>query len=116
MPNKTELALRGTIESDHPGDEEAIVATAENTSNRLAEEARRGQEAFDQFVKPKLRPDDIGKFVAIDIQSGSYEIDADDYQATGRLMARLPGARIWLLRAGHPTTYRIVRLGPGGAA
>ena len=92
------------------------MATAENTSNRLAEEARRGQEAFDQFVKPKLRPDDIGKFVAIDIQSGSYEIDADDYQATGRLMARLPGARIWLLRAGHPTTYRIVRLGPGGAA
>ena len=92
------------------------MATAETTNNRLAEEARRGQEAFDQFVKPKLRPEDDGKFVAVDIQSGSYEIDADDYQATGRLMARLPGARIWLLRAGHPTTYRIVRLGPGGAA
>lgn len=85
-------------------------------SDRLAEEARRGQEAFDHFVKPKLRPEDDGKFVAVDIQSGSYEIDADDYQATGRLMARFPEARIWLLRAGYPTTYRIVRLGPGGGA
>ena len=81
----------------------------------LAEDARRGQEAFDRYVKPKLRPEDNDKFVAIDIQSGSYEIDADDYQATGRLMTRIPGARIWLLRAGQPTTYRIVRLGFGGA-
>ncbi len=50
------------------------MATAENSSDRLAEEARRGQEAFDRFVKPKLRPEDDGKFVAIDILSGSYEI------------------------------------------
>lgn len=84
--------------------------------DRLAEEARRGQEAFDLHVRPKLLPDDDGKFVAVDINSGSYEIDADDYQATGRLMTRVPGARIWLLRAGQPTTYRIVRLGFEGTA
>ena len=90
-----------------------MIATI-NPTDLLAEEARIGQEAFDLNVKPKLRPEDDGKFVAVDIQSGSYEIDADDYQATGRLMARLPGARIWLLRAGHPTTYRIVRLTPNG--
>ena len=89
------------------------MATVGSTREQLADDARRGEDAFDRFVKPNLRPEDDGKFVAVDIQSGSYEIDADDYQATGRLMARLPGARIWLLRAGHPTTYRIVRLGPG---
>jgi hypothetical protein len=54
-----------------------------------------------------------GKFVAVDIHSGDYEIDADDYQATGRLMARLPAARIWLLRAGQPTTYRMARAEAG---
>lgn len=91
-----------------------MIATI-NPTDLLAEEARIGQEAFDLHVKPKLRPEDDGKFIAVDIQSGSYEIDADDYRATGRLMARLPGARIWLLRAGHPTTYRIVRLTPNGA-
>ena len=83
---------------------------------RLADEARLGQEAFDRHVKSKLRPEDDGKFVAVDLQSGSYEIDSDDYQATDRLMKRLPGARIWLLRAGQPTTYRIVRLSHEGAA
>ena len=88
----------------------------ENPSDRLAEEARRGQEAFDRYVKPKLRPEDDGKFVAIDIQSGSYEIDADDYQAAGRLMARLPGANIWLLRVGQPTTYRMGRHAAGHLA
>jgi hypothetical protein len=98
--------------SDDRGDEEPIMTTAESSSARLADEARRGQETFDRVVKPKLRPEDDGKFVAVDIDSGDYEIDADDYQATHRLLARLPGARIWLLRAGHPTTHRIVRLGP----
>jgi len=93
-----------------------MMTATDNGSDRLADEARRGQEAFDRHVKPKLRPEDDGKFVAVDIQSGSYEIDADDYQATGRLMNRIPGARIWLLRAGQPTTYRIVRLGFEGAA
>ena len=91
-----------------------MIATEK--SDRLADEAIRGQEAFDRYVKAHLRPEDDGKFVAIDIQSGRYEIDADDYLATGRLMAELPGARIWLLRAGQPTTYRIVRLGSNGGA
>lgn len=87
-----------------------MMTETDSSSDRLADEARRGQEAFDRHVKPMLRPEDDGKFVAVDIQSGSYEIDADDYQATGRLMKRIPGARIWLLRAGQPTTYRIIRL------
>ena len=89
--------------------------TMTDQSERLAEDARRGQEAFDKHVRSKLRPEDDGKFVAVDIQSGSYEIDADDYQATGRLMTRLPGARIWLFRAGHPTTYRMFRTESDGA-
>jgi hypothetical protein len=80
----------------------------------LAEEARLGQEAFELHVRPVLRPEDDGKYVAIDIETGDYEIDADDYSATGRLLARRPGARAWLLRAGHATTYRIGRRVGGG--
>jgi len=87
--------------------------TATELSEKLAEESRRGQEAFDRHVRTKLRPEDDGKFVAVDIQSGDYEIDADDYQATERLSARIPEARIFLLRVGYPTT---IRLGAGGAA
>ena len=92
------------------------MTAIDNVTDRLADEARRGQEAFDRYVKPNLCPEDDGKFVAVDIQSGGYEIDADDYQATGRLMTRIPGARIWLLRAGQPTTYRMGRHEAGGSA
>ena len=60
------------------------MTAADSNLDRLADEARRGQEAFDRHVKPKLRPEDDGKFVAVDIQSGSYEIDSDDYWATER--------------------------------
>jgi hypothetical protein len=83
--------------------------------DRLAEDARRGQEAFDRHVRPVLRPEDDGKFVAIDTETGDYEIDADDYAATGRLLARRPGARVWLMRAGQATAYRIGRRVGGGA-
>jgi hypothetical protein len=58
-------------------------------------------------VQPTLRPDDDGKFVAIDVETADYEIDADDYAAVARLRLRKPAADIWLMRAGFPTTCRI---------
>ena len=69
--------------------------------------ARRGQDVFERDVRPHMQPDDDGKFVAIDIDSGSYEIDEDDFIATERLLRRQPQARIWLARAGHPAAYRV---------
>ena len=66
-------------------------------ADRLAEEARRGQEAFERYIRPGLRPEDDGKYVAIESETGEYEIDADDFSATGRLLARSPGARVWLM-------------------
>jgi hypothetical protein len=73
--------------------------------------ARRGQEIYDRVVRPSLRPDDDGKFVAIDIETGNYAIDRDDYTATHQLSSRVPDAQIWLMRVGEPTAYR---LGWGG--
>jgi hypothetical protein len=72
-----------------------------------SEFARRGQEIYDRVVKPNLRPEDLDKFVAIDIDSCNYEIDRDDFTATERLLARRPAARIWLMRAGRLAAYRI---------
>ena len=69
--------------------------------------AQLGDEVFDRQVRPRLGPDDIGKFVALDIESGDYEVDDDDYAAVIRLRTRIPGAEIWLARAGFPTAYQI---------
>ena len=76
--------------------------------NRTPEElARLGTAAFDRHVRPTLRPEDDGKFVAIDIGSGDYELDEDDYAAVARLRSRRPSAEVWLGRVGQPAAYRM---------
>ena len=69
--------------------------------------ARLGAEVSDRRVRSSLRPEDDGKFVAVDVGIGEYEIDADDYAAVTRLRARVPAADVWLARAGSPATCRI---------
>ena len=71
--------------------------------------ARLGAEAFDRHVRPTLRPEDDGKFVAIDIGTGDYELDEDDYAAVTRLRGRRPTAEVWLGRVGQPAAYRMRR-------
>ena len=74
---------------------------------RLAEDERRAEEFYDRLVRPVLRPGDEGKYVAVAVESGEFEIDDDDYAATGRLLARRPGARLWLMRTGPSAAYRL---------
>jgi len=69
--------------------------------------ARLGQEIYERDIRPVLGPDDTGKFVAIDIETGSYEVDPDDLTATERLLSRCPDAQIWLARAGHRAAYSL---------
>ena len=68
--------------------------------------AERGDTIFENVVREKLRPDEIGCFVAIDIESSDYEIDADELAACQRLRKRLPEAQIWIVRAGSPFVHR----------
>jgi hypothetical protein len=69
--------------------------------------ARLGTEAYARHVKPSLTPADDGKLVAIDVRTGAFEIDEDDYSAVARLEARVPGAAVWLERVGQPTVERL---------
>ena len=69
--------------------------------------AKRGQTIFDREIAGAVRPEDDGKFVAIDIDSEDFELDKDDYAATERLLVRHPDAQIWLIRIGDEAAYRI---------
>jgi hypothetical protein len=44
--------------------------------------------------------------VAIDIETGTYEVDANELAASDRLLARVPNAQIWLRRIGFRYTHR----------
>lgn len=71
------------------------------TTRRYPKEefARRGDALYEQLM-PAFAPSDDGKFVVIDIESGDYEIDADEIAASDRLLIRRPNAQSWLARIG----------------
>lgn len=82
------------------------MSTTERPRN--AEEAcRLGEDVYHRRVQPALRPEDDGKFVAVDIETGDYELDDDDYTAVQRLHNRKPSAEIWLGRVGEPVAYKM---------
>jgi hypothetical protein len=68
--------------------------------------ARRGDEIYDRDILPKLRPEDKGKVVAIDTESGDYELAADELTAAHGLRARRPDAQIWFRRVGFRYLHR----------
>ena len=73
------------------------------------ESARRGDAIYQREICPRLEADDQGKFVAIDIETGEYEVDNDEMAASDRLLARIPDAQIWLVRVG---SRYVRRFGP----
>jgi hypothetical protein len=68
--------------------------------------ARRGNEIYEREVQPRLTEEDRGKLVAIDIERGTFEVDADEIAASHRLLARNPDAQIWFRLVGSPQTRR----------
>ena len=66
---------------------------------------RLGPEVYQRDVKPRLAPEDHGKFVAVEPLSGDYEVNASDHLALEAMRARHPGRRLWLECAGYPTAY-----------
>lgn len=83
--------------------------TSADRKRSLDEVARSGTEMFQRQIRPMLRPEDDGKFVALDVDSGDYELNEDDYTAIMQLRARRPTAEIWLERAGEATAYKMLR-------
>jgi hypothetical protein len=66
--------------------------------------ARRGRAIYARDFRPHIKPADEGKFMTIDIETGAYGMDRDDYTATERLLAYVRTAQVRLLRVGHRRT------------
>lgn len=78
-----------------------------STVRRSREEvARRGDEIYEREVLPRLKPEDKGKLVLIDVESGDWEIDRKELAASDRLRARKPEAQVWMRRVGYSYVHR----------
>lgn len=71
------------------------------------EVAQRGTEIYEQQIKAQVEDGNRGKFLVINIETGEYEIDADDVLAAKRAKFRFPDAPLFTLRVGRATAYRI---------
>jgi hypothetical protein len=63
--------------------------------------ARRGDEIYETQVRSQVEADNHGKIVAIDIETGAFEVADDLLAASKQLSARLPDAQTWFVRIGH---------------
>lgn len=72
-----------------------------------SEFGRRADAAYDRFVAPNVKSTDANKFVALDVDGGDYEIDADELAAIHRLRARRPDAAVWLVLVGQRYAHKL---------
>lgn len=58
-------------------------------------------------LRPQIEtPDNIGKLILLDLDSGDYEIAGDElgFDASARVRERHPAANVFALRIGYTTT------------
>ena len=63
--------------------------------------AQRGDALYDSQIRSQIDEEgDRGKIVAIDLETGDFEVDASEIVACDRLEASHPDAQIWMVRIG----------------
>lgn len=75
---------------------------------RRGEGADLGRAIYVKKIKPLMTEEDIGKFVAIDVDTGDYEVDVQVSEALQRLKARNPDSALTAQRVGYTTPFSFV--------
>jgi len=70
------------------------------------EYARRGDEIYESQVRQQVEEGNHGKIVAIDIETGSFEVADTPMEAVDHLYEREPDAQPWVIRIGHRSVFR----------
>ncbi len=62
--------------------------------------AQRGDALYESEVRSQVEEGNHGKIVAIDLETGAFEVDASEIAACDRLEASHPDAQVWMVRIG----------------
>jgi hypothetical protein len=68
--------------------------------------AQRGDALYDLQIRSQVEEGNHGKIVAIDIETGAFELADDTMAATRQLYERLPDAQPWVVRIGYRAVHR----------
>jgi hypothetical protein len=73
--------------------------------HRKEELAQRGQALYESSIRQRVEAGNEGKIVAIDIETGAFEVDETVIAVTDRLFENNPDAQPWGIRIGHRAVY-----------
>jgi hypothetical protein len=68
--------------------------------------AQRGDKIYESQVRSQVETGNYGKIVAIDIETGDFEVADSPLLAVDRLYERKPDAQPWVIRIGHRAVFR----------
>lgn len=68
--------------------------------------AQRGNTLYETQVRSQVEEGNHGRVVAIDIDTGAFEVADTPIAATDRLYEQYPKAQPWVVRIGHRAVYR----------
>lgn len=69
--------------------------------------AQRGHALYESQIRAQVEEGNHGKIVAIDIETGAFEVAKDSLTASDRMLEQYPDAQIWFVRIGHRAVHRI---------
>lgn len=70
--------------------------------------AQRGKELYERQIRTQVEiPENIGKIISIDVESGDYEIDDDLLTSCRHLQTRHSNPILWTERIGFNAVYAV---------
>ncbi len=67
--------------------------------------AQRGDALYETEIRAQVEEGNHGRIVAIDIETGAFEVSDTVVAASEQLLERLPDAQTWFIRIGHQAVY-----------
>jgi hypothetical protein len=80
--------------------------TARQPRYTKEEFAQRGDEIYKSHVRSQVEAGNYGRIVAINIETGAFEVADTPMVAVDRLYEREPDAQPWVIRIGHRAVFR----------
>jgi hypothetical protein len=68
--------------------------------------ARRGRAIYESLVRVQVEKENYGKIVAIDIETGAFEVADNSITASKQLLSSDADAQIFCIRIGYPAVHR----------
>lgn len=77
------------------------------SSEEIRATVERGEAIYDASIKDQLNDDQLGMFLAIDANTGEFEIGESSMAVTDALHARVEDADVYVMRHGRMPTLTI---------